>query len=87
MRLGSPVTSLSLSPATDLLATTHVEHRGVFLWANQLLFGSGGDVVASGQPVDVRLPTVSSGEGLGRAFGGFRECWEWKWGPEGLGGV
>lgn len=61
MRLGTPVTSLSLSPAADLLATTHVERRGVYLWANQLLFGAGGEVVASERPVDVRLPTVSTG--------------------------
>jgi U3 small nucleolar RNA-associated protein 21 len=36
---GPPVTALSLSPALDLLATAHANRRGVFLWANQALFG------------------------------------------------
>ena len=36
MRLGSPVTSLSLGPAQDLLATCHVGKRGIYLWANQV---------------------------------------------------
>jgi hypothetical protein len=36
MRLGSPVTSLSLGPAQDLLATTHTGKRGIYLWANQV---------------------------------------------------
>lgn len=35
MRLGAPVTSLSLGPAQDLLATAHVGKRGIYLWANQ----------------------------------------------------
>jgi hypothetical protein len=60
MRLGSPVTSLSFSPAGDLLATTHVDQRGVYLWSNQLIFGSGADVVASEVPINVRLPSVGS---------------------------
>lgn len=36
LRLGAPVTSLSLSPSLDLLATTHTNRRGVYLWANQV---------------------------------------------------
>jgi U3 small nucleolar RNA-associated protein 21 len=70
LRLGSPVTSLSLSPSQDLLATTHVERDGVYLWANQLIFGSGADVVPSETPVDARLPTVGTGRGRGRLGGG-----------------
>lgn len=35
MRLGAPVTSLSLGPGQDLLATSHVGKRGVYLWSNQ----------------------------------------------------
>ena len=61
MRLGAPVTALSLSPAMDLLATCHVERRGVYLWSNQLMFGSGADVVPSDRPVSIRLPSLSTG--------------------------
>lgn len=42
MRLGAPVTSLSLGPAQDLLATSHVGKRGVYLWSNQVRWGGGG---------------------------------------------
>jgi hypothetical protein len=44
MRLGGPVTGLSLSPALDLLATTHTDRRGIYLWSNQAVFGSAADV-------------------------------------------
>ena len=40
MQLGSPVTSLSLGPGQDLLATAHVGKRGIYLWSNQV--GGGG---------------------------------------------
>ena len=33
---GPPVTALSLSPALDLLTTTHSDRRGLYLWANQV---------------------------------------------------
>lgn len=33
MRLDDPVTSLSLSPSMDMLATTHVGHNGIYLWS------------------------------------------------------
>ena len=61
LRLGSPVTSVSLSPSQDLLATTHVEHNGVYLWANQLIFGSGADVIPSEKPINARLPAPDDG--------------------------
>jgi U3 small nucleolar RNA-associated protein 21 len=32
MQMDVSVTALSLSPAMDLLATTHVDQNGVFLW-------------------------------------------------------
>jgi U3 small nucleolar RNA-associated protein 21 len=34
------VTSLSMSPAGDFLATTHVGNLGVYLWANRSLYGA-----------------------------------------------
>lgn len=61
MRLGAPVTSLSLGPAQDMLATSHVGKRGVYLWSNQALFGSGADIVPSEEPVRVRLPALTAG--------------------------
>jgi U3 small nucleolar RNA-associated protein 21 len=67
LRLGAPVTSLSLAPDATLLATTHVERAGVYLWANQQVFGSGADVVPSNKPLDARLPTVGTGRGAARA--------------------
>ena len=46
---GPPVTALSLSPALDLLTTTHSDRRGLYLWANQVseqgaAGGQGGNV-------------------------------------------
>lgn len=62
MAMGSPVTSLSLSPARDLLATTHVHKRGVFLWSNQLMFGdAAGVVLNANKPVPVALPSIATG--------------------------
>lgn len=60
------ITALSLSPNMDVLATTHVDQNGVYLWVNQAMF-SGGisiDAFASGKEVvHVNLPLVSSNEG------------------------
>ncbi len=47
MRLGAPVTALSLSPSTDMLATAHAASRGIYLWSNQLLFGTAADMLPS----------------------------------------
>ncbi|MCO5584789.1 hypothetical protein L7F22_038721 [Adiantum nelumboides] len=63
MRVVDPVTSLSLSPSMDMLATTHVGHNGIYLWGNRFIYtgminyentGSGKRVV------DMSLPTLSS---------------------------
>ena len=61
LRLGAPVTALSLSPAGDLLATAHVGRRGLYLWANTLVYGRGGEAVPSEVPLDARLPALASG--------------------------
>ncbi|GIL66695.1 hypothetical protein Vafri_20180 [Volvox africanus] len=65
MKLGSPVTSLSLSPSLDLLATTHVNRRGIYLWSNQALFGDPAAITHSTSAVSVTtritLPTISDG--------------------------
>ncbi|XP_063933250.1 WD repeat-containing protein 36-like [Zophobas morio] len=35
-----PVTSLSFAPTGQYLATSHVDHLGIFLWANKTLFSN-----------------------------------------------
>lgn len=66
MRLGAPVTSLSLGPSQDLLATAHVGKRGIYLWSNQMLFGSGADIVPSEEPVRARLPAITATDAEGK---------------------
>jgi U3 small nucleolar RNA-associated protein 21 len=62
MALGAPVTCLSLSPGRDLLATTHANRRGIFLWSNQLMFGEATAVALNApQPLSVGLPSVATG--------------------------
>ncbi|WCJ34926.1 transducin family protein / WD-40 repeat family protein [Euphorbia peplus] len=61
-----PITALSLSPNLDVLATTHVDQNGVYLWVNQSMFSGAStiDSYASGkQIVKVKLPSISSVEG------------------------
>ena len=50
LRLGPGITGLSLSPTQELLATTHANHRGIYLWANQVIVGHGATDLA---PYDV----------------------------------
>ncbi|KAI3922959.1 hypothetical protein MKW98_007090 [Papaver atlanticum] len=57
------ITALSLSPNMDVLATSHVEQNGVYLWVNQAMFSGSSNVdsYASGKNVvSVKLPAVSS---------------------------
>lgn len=62
MKLGSPVTGVQLSPGQDLLATCHVKRRGIYLWYNHLMFGSGADIQPSTLPVNAALPTIATGD-------------------------
>uniref|UniRef100_A0A0E0Q0R7 Uncharacterized protein n=1 Tax=Oryza rufipogon TaxID=4529 RepID=A0A0E0Q0R7_ORYRU len=65
MHVDVSITSLSMSPNMDVLATTHVDQNGVYLWVNQALFSPSTNVdnYSSGKHVrNVRLPTVSSTE-------------------------
>ncbi|KAG8484953.1 hypothetical protein CXB51_021536 [Gossypium anomalum] len=60
------ITALSLSPNMDVLATTHVDQNGVYLWVNRSIFSgaSSVDSFASGKEVvNVRLPSISSMNG------------------------
>ncbi|XP_011019954.1 PREDICTED: U3 small nucleolar RNA-associated protein 21 homolog [Populus euphratica] len=60
------ITALSLSPNMDVLATTHVDQNGVYLWANQSMFSGASNIdsYASGKEVvNVKLLSLSSVEG------------------------
>lgn len=60
------ITALSLSPNMDVLATTHVDQNGVYLWVNQAMFtgSSSIDSYASGKDIrHVNLPSISAAEG------------------------
>lgn len=55
----SPVVSLTMSPRGDFLATTHVDSRGIFLWANQNYFTNLFlQPVTTPHPVQVSMPVV-----------------------------
>ncbi|KAJ7961683.1 WD40 repeat [Quillaja saponaria] len=59
------ITALSMSPNMDILATTHVDQNGVYLWVNQAMFSGASNIdsYASGKEVvSVKLPSVSSKE-------------------------
>ena len=57
----SHVTSLSMSPTSDFLATTHSNDLGIYLWSNKSLYGHVSlkplDQSES-QPVHIKMPTV-----------------------------
>jgi U3 small nucleolar RNA-associated protein 21 len=39
-RVANAVTSMTLSPSGDMLATTHVDSLGIMLWANRSLYAA-----------------------------------------------
>lgn len=62
VRLGAPITAFSLSPDTCMLATSHSNRRGIYLWSNQLVFGNPAAIFHSEKPVDCRLPLATAAE-------------------------
>ncbi|VFR02322.1 unnamed protein product [Cuscuta campestris] len=61
------ITALSLSPNMDVLATTHVDQNGIYLWVNQAMFSSASNFESYGsgkEIVSVKMPSVSSEETL-----------------------
>lgn len=62
VKLGSAVTGVQLSAGQDLLATCHVKKRGICLWYNHLMFGSGADIQPSTRPVNAALPSIATGD-------------------------
>ncbi|KAF8055387.1 WDR36 [Scenedesmus sp. PABB004] len=70
MHMGSPVTSLSLAAAGDLLAAAHAGKRGVFLYSNQVMFGDPSSVATYGsEAVPVHLPSIAAGGAASRPRG------------------
>ncbi|EXC12813.1 Uncharacterized WD repeat-containing protein [Morus notabilis] len=66
IRVDVSITALALSPNMDILATTHVDQNGVYLWVNQSMFSGASNVdsYASGKEVvSIKLPSVSSTRG------------------------
>ncbi len=57
----SPVTSLSLSPRGDFLATAHSGDLGIYLWTNQTLYShvSLKPLAANHQPTKVQMPMTT----------------------------
>ena len=64
--MGPPITSFSLAPDMGLLATAHTQRRGVYLWANQTIFGSGDNAPKlTGETADARMPALTAGKPSG----------------------
>ena len=45
----------------DMLATTHVNRRGIYLWSNTAIYGNSTHVRPSELHIDARLPALASG--------------------------
>ncbi|XP_031556169.1 WD repeat-containing protein 36-like [Actinia tenebrosa] len=58
----SPITSLTISPTGEYLATTHVDDLGICLWSNKTLYGhvSLVPLPSDYQPCVVELPSTSA---------------------------
>lgn len=57
----APIAAFSLAPNDQMLATCHVGRRGIYLWANQKVFGNPAAILPSTTPVDCRLPDAGCG--------------------------
>ena len=59
------VTSLTMSPTSEFLATTHLNNLGIYLWSNKSLYGYkclkplNPDEC---QPIQIRMPTVKQSQ-------------------------
>lgn len=57
------ITALSLSPNMDILATSHVDQNGVYLWVNQAMFSGAASFASYGsgkEIVNVKMPSAAS---------------------------
>ncbi|KAI9918980.1 hypothetical protein PsorP6_011975 [Peronosclerospora sorghi] len=70
VRFQKPVTGVAVSPTGEFLATTHVNHVGIFLWANRSFFSDVFLDTEPREPVDMDLPVpineVDNCDELGR---------------------
>ena len=69
------VTSISMSPTSEFLATTHLNDLGIYLWSNKSLYGYKTLKplnTEETQPIQIRMPTVqhSQEEILANTFEG-----------------
>jgi hypothetical protein len=79
MLLGSPVTSLSLGPCQDLLATAHVGRRGIYLWSNQVRCPALGlELAGTARTARHSRPGQAA---AGRGAGGIPPWPPWPWCP------
>uniref|UniRef100_A0A0D6QUZ2 Uncharacterized protein n=1 Tax=Araucaria cunninghamii TaxID=56994 RepID=A0A0D6QUZ2_ARACU len=63
MHVDAAPTAVSLSPNMDMLATTHVNRNGIYLWANRMMYSRAEDIdsfMSGKQVVKVSMPTVST---------------------------
>lgn len=66
LRVDVPITAVSLSPSMDIMATSHVDQNGVYLWVNQTMFSGSSNInfYGSGKEVrNVQMPSASLKEG------------------------
>ncbi|XP_027113834.1 U3 small nucleolar RNA-associated protein 21 homolog isoform X1 [Coffea arabica] len=66
MQVDVSITALSLSPNMDVLATTHVDQNGVYLWVNRAMFSGSANFESYGsrnEILSVKLPSVAPVEG------------------------
>lgn len=56
----TPVTSVTMSPTSDFLATTHQDDLGIYLWSNKSLYGHLNlkPLTTEDKPILIRMPTV-----------------------------
>ncbi|CAI5984514.1 unnamed protein product [Closterium sp. NIES-65] len=57
------VVGLSMSPTSDLLATIHLNRRGIYLWANKAMYSGIDD--SDLLPVPLSLPAATATDGTG----------------------
>jgi U3 small nucleolar RNA-associated protein 21 len=59
------VTSLSISPTSDFLATTHLQDVGIYLWSNKSLYGHVTYKPLNqeeSKPTFIKMPTVKQSQ-------------------------
>lgn len=42
----------------EILATSHKGKKGIYLWSNQMIFGTGIAATPSEEPIDLEMPSL-----------------------------